>query len=172
MVLTCFLCMSLFFSSRQEVAIVEVRNLYEKSTKDKNANLKLNALLAEVNESNPLLLGYKGAVTMVNANYGIDPFAKLSNFKKGKNLIEYAIKKEPNNIELRYVRLTLQTNIPSFLGYASAIQKDKAFIIENLAKVKDSDLGGRILKYLTNNTICNEEELKKIDLWRKSKSSW
>lgn len=162
----CVMLFSTIFIQVDENQIIEIRNLYQKGVKDKKANQKLNLLLAKVTENEPVLLGYKGAAIMMQASYAIDPFTKLSKFKKGKNLIEYAIKKEANNTELRYVRLTIQTNIPSFLGYSGEIKNDKDFILEQLPHLKDADLSNRIIKYLSSKNICNDEELKKIDLWK------
>ena len=59
------------------------------------------------------------------------PISKWNTFKKGKGNIEQAIKIEPDNVELRFIRLSIQKNIPSFLGYKSNIDEDIEFIKKN-----------------------------------------
>jgi hypothetical protein len=65
----------------------------------------------------------------------------LSAFNEGKSLLEKSIEKNPWNAELRFIRLTLQCQSPSFLGYRSNIVSDCQLIIDhytlNYVQVKD-----------------------------------
>jgi hypothetical protein len=153
-------------SPLNEPSIDEVRNLYENAATNKHSSSKLNKLLENTKPANFLLSGYQGAAMMIAAKYAINPLNKLSYFKKGKNILEAAINNDPNHIELRYLRLTIQTNIPSFMGYDQAIKSDKSFIINQLAQLKDQDLRNRIVKYLHTKNICTSEELKRIGEWK------
>lgn len=51
--------------------------------------------------------------------------------KEGAKLIELAITAEPNNIEIRMVRLSIQENVPAIVGYKKNIAQDKAFILQH-----------------------------------------
>lgn len=146
--------------------MLTLRDLYAKAASSKQANQKLVELLNNEKENQPLLIGYRGASVMIEANHVFNPITKLSRFKKGKELIEQAIQKDPNNVELKFVRLTIQTNLPSFLGYSSSIVNDKQFVIKSLATTKDVDLRSRIVDYLYTSRICTAEELKKITVWK------
>lgn len=148
------------------VNLIEVRNLYEVAANNKTANTKLIKLLADVKIDNALLTGYKGAAIMMEANHVFNPITKLSRFKKGKQLLEYAIKLDGTNVELRYIRLTIQTNVPSILGYSNAIEIDKKVIMNELELLKDKDLRNRMISYLTQAKVCNSEELRKIKVWK------
>ena len=159
-------CLLLLFLKINSINIIEIRNLHEIAANDKVANKKLITLLAPVKNDDALLTGYKGAAIMMEANHVFNPITKLSRFKKGKGLIENAIKKDISNLELRYIRLTIQTNVPSFLGYSNAIEADKKIIIQQLSELKDKDLRNRIVNYLYFAKICTNEELKKIDVWK------
>ena len=152
--------------SNTVINVIEIRNLYEVAANSKSANAKLINLLAEVKTSNSLLTGYKGAAIMMEANHVFNPITKLSRFKKGKQLLEYAIKSDGANVELRYIRLTIQTNVPSILGYSSAIEIDKKIILSQLELLKDKDLRNRMISYLTRANVCNSEELRKINIWK------
>src|SRR5688572_3560519 len=76
----------------------EVRLLYQQAARDEKHCKKLIRLLEPCNESNPLLFGYKGVATMMMANYVFNPFSKLSQFKKGKKMLEKAIAADINNV--------------------------------------------------------------------------
>ena len=52
--------------------------------------------------------------------------------------IEKAIEMDPQNAELRFIRLSIQKNIPSFLNYHSNLKEDEYWIRKNLDQVKSS----------------------------------
>jgi hypothetical protein len=54
--------------------------------------------------------------------------------KTGATSLESIIKSNPNNIELRLIRLSVQENIPKIVGYRGSIKDDKAFLINNYSK--------------------------------------
>ncbi len=98
------------------------------------------ALLKELNKINTvkelqIQKGYEGALNCKIANFETTPFDKLSYFKKGALLIESAIKAEPNNIELHFLRLMIQENAPSIVRYNSEIQKDTKLIKEGMKSI-------------------------------------
>ena len=156
----------LLILSNTVINVIEVRNLYEVAASSKSANTKLINLLSSVKIDNALLTGYKGAAIMMEANHVFNPITKLNRFKKGKQLVEYAIKLDATNVELRYIRLTIQTNVPGILSYSSAIEIDKKIIINQLELLNDKDLRNRMISYLTRANICNSEELRKINVWK------
>ncbi|NIJ44788.1 hypothetical protein FHR24_001227 [Wenyingzhuangia heitensis] len=75
---------------------------------------------------------YHAAATMKKAEFVWSPISKLSNFNKGKKMLENFIDKNNKNIEARYIRWLTQKMAPSFLNYNSSIDKDYAFIIQNI----------------------------------------
>ena len=86
-----------------------------------------------------IALAYLGAYQTIWANHVFNPLSKLATFKKGKNNIELAISKEPENVEIRYIRFSVQKNAPSFLGYNSHLKEDKDFLVKNKKNI-NSDL--------------------------------
>lgn len=93
-------------------------------------------------------MGYRAGATMLMAKHSLNPFNKLSYFKKGKTMLEKAIQAENNNVELRFLRYTIQTNVPSFLGYSSELIKDRSFLQQSVAGVRDAELKKIITAYL------------------------
>lgn len=125
-----------------------VRSLYEQAANDENACKKLLEWLKPYNEkNNPLLFGYRASGTMMMANYVFNPFSKLSYFKKGKKMLSAAIAADAQNIELRFIRFGVQTNVPSFLGYNDYVEKDKMFLKKSLPGIKDENLKNMIASY-------------------------
>ncbi|MES2446698.1 MAG: hypothetical protein V4546_05920 [Bacteroidota bacterium] len=163
-----FMMVSNFFTM-SDVEVATLRKLYYEAAENKTAVKKLSALLAKVNDnSDAILIGYRGATEMMEAKYAFNPVTKLSRFNKGKNYLEKAIKKEPKQAELRFIRFSIQTNLPSFLGYNDHIKIDKDVLINSIVKIDDKQLKNNIIEYLIISKQCNQEEIKKIKNWQKT----
>lgn len=142
----------------EDPSISEVRSLYKRAATEENACYRLMDLLKPYNEdNNPLLLGYKGGVTMVLAKHIFNPIKKLTYFQQGKDLLQKAIEADENNIELRFLRYTIQTNAPAFLGYDNQIVKDKEFLWRSIEQLEDKMLRKQIISYLTQSRFSDND---------------
>ncbi len=147
----------------QNASLNEIRTLYAMAPNNRIASEKLSTLCLSIDSiASPVLVCYKGASTMIEAKYQINPLNKLAKFNEGKLLIEKAFKREPNNIEIRFIRFSIQTNIPTFLGYHSDIEEDKKNLINNMSLIADTLLKTNINNCLSKSKYCTIEELKKL----------
>ena len=143
--------------------IGEVRSLYEKSVNDESACKKLIEILSPYNEnSNPLFAGYKASSIMMMAKHVFNPFSKMSYFKKGKKILENAVKADDKNVELRFLRFNVQTHMPSFLGYNKDIERDKTFLETSFRKISDESLKAFLLPYLKNSDYISADKKKQL----------
>ena len=122
---------------------------------ESNDQTLVDAQISELNlASSNLKNAFLGAMIMKRAGIGGNPLYKLWLFKKGHELLEDAIKGDPNNPEFRFLRLMIQENAPGFLGYNDSEEKDSKFIRnaynslpENLQKtISGYNKTSRILK--------------------------
>lgn len=79
------------------------------------------------------ILAYKAASIVLMAKYEGWILSKTKLFNKGKNLLETAIKKDPDNYEARLIRFNIQDNVPWITGYTGNIKEDKAFLLKNFS---------------------------------------
>lgn len=93
----------------------------------------INALLK--NKNSPVEQSYLGAYQTIWAKHVINPLSKLSTFKKGTKNIDQAVATDPEQIEIRFIRYSVQKNAPKFLGYSEALKKDEVFLINNHHKI-------------------------------------
>nr|WP_197718682.1 hypothetical protein [Pedobacter schmidteae] len=107
-----------------------IRVSYTKALSDKKL---CKAMIEELDtkNGNNVYLAYLGAFKAIWAGHAINPIAKLNTFNKGKQHIEAAVKADPDNVEIRFIRLSIQKNCPSFLGYSNQIEQDTHFIHAN-----------------------------------------
>ncbi len=161
--LTCIILW--FFASvfASAADIQEVRNLFIKASTDEKACMALTSILQPYTEkSNPLLAGYKACATMMLAKYTFNPFRKYTLFTNGRDLLEKAIYTEGQNIELHFLRFTIQTNVPAFLGYHHNIQTDKNLLLLKSSSITDLPLKNIIGKYLEGSKEVTQVEKLKL----------
>ena len=150
----------LTFFPFQELSISRVRSLYKVAAEQQEAAEKMLDLLAPYDESSPVFLGYKASAQMLMAKYSGNPFKKLSHFNKGKEMFTSALKRDKNNVELRFLRFTVQSEAPGFLGYQDNLDEDKFLLLEQVPQLKDKELKEMIVNYLltSKKLTANEKE--------------
>lgn len=139
------------FSVHAQVNLNQIRVDYAFAASNEEL-CEQNLAWLQTNASSPTHKGYLGAYQMMMAKHAFNPISKLSHFKKGKKELEAAIKSQPKNLELRFIRLTIQENVPSLLNYSSQIQEDKTFILTHITDLKDTYLVQAIGSYLKSKT--------------------
>ena len=138
------------YASKEDVE--NIRMLFHKAQSSEKACLELIDRLEPYNESNNVLfMGYRACAVMLMAKHVFNPFGKLSYFKKGKEMLERAIKPDLDNVELRFLRYTIQTNVPFFLNYNQYKEIDRLFLVNSLINLHDQKLKRIITSYLKTN---------------------
>lgn len=129
--------------------IIELRELYYSSTNSRVNTDKLVEYLKDITfNSSTIYKGYKGMSFLLISKHSINPLDKLSFFKLGVLWLESSIENDFCNIELRFLRLSVQNNAPSFLNYNNYIEEDKNYLASNYKYLEDEDLKNRISNYL------------------------
>lgn len=143
---------ALFFSSlitAQQMDLNYVRQNYKLATQDKKTCK--NILQKLENQSNTgTALAYYGALQSVWAKHATNPIEKLSTFRKGKKNIDAAVQQKPDNIEIRFLRYSVQKESPSFLGYKSNMDDDRRFLQRNLQNADNLPLKDMIQQVLNS----------------------
>jgi len=138
--------------------LIEVRNQYEKCENSETQTNQLHANLEKTSNPSNTLKAYLGATKTIMAKFAWSPYQKLAYFNEGKGILEKTIQNEPGNIEIRYLRLTIQLSAPSILSYNAAIESDKKYILNRLKSLSDEDLKNRITRFLlVRGNLSNEE---------------
>lgn len=160
LVITCFIFSN---SPANNPSIEEVRNIYQKAAKDEALCKKLIVSLQIYNESNNTsLAAYRACATMIMAKYVTNPFNKLSKFNEGKNLLEKCIEKDNRNVEIRFLRFTVQCNAPKFIGYNTSITLDKNFLLNALTSINDKQLKNIVIAFLKSSAYLTVVEKQKL----------
>jgi len=116
-----------------------LRKNYSKAVDDKALCKSLMEKLSKETTSD-VHKAYLGGLMTIWANHVSGVVAKLNSFNLGKEVIEKAVKSNPDNVEIRFIRFSVQKNCPSFLGYNKNIAADKKFLKENQNAITSEQL--------------------------------
>ena len=145
--------------SADGIDIISLRKLYYEAYESRaKADEFFKALKTIENPSDPLMLGYRGMSHLLQAKFAYNPYTKLANFSKGKDLLDLAAVRAPKNLEIRFLRFSVQTNAPKFLGYRSSIGTDKEIILREWKNCTDPDLKKRIKEFILESPYCTQKE--------------
>ena len=109
----------------------KVRTLFIDAVNDKKKAIELLAYI-DMCKSTPISLGYQGATKMLLAKFEFNVFKKYDLFQEGKNELENAILRDPESVELKFIRFSCQTNVPWFLNYKCSLKRDKEVLIYSI----------------------------------------
>lgn len=160
-----YVALMVFFLSIASTAqdLNKIRSAYPKAVQSVENAAKLDAELTKINSSGKSeLLAYKGAISTVKAKFAKKKSEKKDFFKAGVSLIESAVKADPSNIEIRYIRMSVQENSPKFLGYHKNIEADKGFILGHYSNISSKELKGIIKEFVLKSENFSESEKSRI----------
>lgn len=152
-----FITLFLFFNQ----GLPEIREQYINASDSKNNAEKFYNLVISNKTDKNVFLAYKGAATTLKSKFVTKKAEKKEMFIEGVGMVEKAVKNDPNNVEIRLIRLSIQENTPKILKYKSNISEDKKIIISNF-DTQTKDLKDYIKIYVKQSKIFTEEERNKI----------
>lgn len=104
----------------------------------------------------PIILAYYGGVQALKAKHAFNPISKLSHLISGLNRLEEAIKKNPDNLEIRFMRFSILDHVPGILGYSEERDSDQNKICLLLLQKNYSSLNYNIQKGIAEYMIASE----------------
>lgn len=129
----------------------KLRSLLEVASTSEQANKDLLALTKSASlKENALHYAYHSAALTTMANHVFWPTEKLSYFNEGKEKLEKAVNFDLQNVEIRFIRYSVQAGSPSMVGYKSKMAEDKQFILSHLNEFKATEVYKQKIKQFLN----------------------
>lgn len=157
-----FIAGTLSLSFAQE-NIEHFRKAYSKARKDAALCQQQVALADKLKSPSALEMAYTGAFYAVLPEHLSSPLKKLNAFKKGKSYLEQAIKDDPGNMEIHFLRLTIQYNAPEILGYNENKKEDLHIVLEQYKKTSSPTLRANIKEFLLPTDLLTEKQRNLLD---------
>jgi ribosomal protein S8 len=147
------------FMPVQDLDINAIRTAYKTASEDKEKAEDFYNKLEKVSNTDKVeLVAYKASAITLKAKFAKGLKNKKDGFIEGVTLLEETIKRDPNNIELRLIRLSIQENTPGILRYKSEIETDKDFILKQYNSIKSTTLKDYIKDYIAQSKKLSAEE--------------
>lgn len=166
LILYAFLLFGFVFGTAEVYRVSELRQFYHKATKDANTGEAFHKHMAQYDGREPVILGFKATSEAVMAKYAWSPYAKLKHLKNSSAIFEQAVKLDPDNAELRFLRYTVEYYVPRYLNLSNNVDEDRKIILNSLYKYPKSGLDAEPVKimrdFLLTADHCNEQEKQQL----------
>jgi hypothetical protein len=163
-----FLLMMVFSNGYANNTIDDVRRNYSRAVLNSELTDQLFQQLIDSKSNDALTLAYIATFNALKAKHALNPYSKITFLNSFDNQIKSAIKRQPENLEIRFLRLSVQANIPTFLGYSSNLAEDKLKILTLIKSQKFSEKDGlfirKIVNYMVQTNQLSVEESKAIKI--------
>jgi hypothetical protein len=142
--------------------LAEVRKLYPNAANSENTSKEFLSKFSDVtNDNSKVIVAYKGAAITISSKFIKKVSEKIKNFKEGAKLVEFAVASEPNNIEIRLIRLSIQENVPKIVKYNVNKKEDIAFLLAHY-KEQSTALRNYIKNFILQSKSFTAEEKQTI----------
>ncbi|UYZ64837.1 hypothetical protein [Hymenobacter weizhouensis] len=119
--------------------LANLRRSYQEAAASKEAGEKFYQLMAAYQQQDAVVLAYKAAAEAIRAR-DASMFNKLAYIQNAGKQFDQAGQLDADNPEIRFLRLSVESNIPSFLGLSQHVEEDREFLVNSLLKHPKSGL--------------------------------
>lgn len=139
----------------------ETRELYQNAHKNKSQSEEFFNHINKKVQKNPddaVYMTYYGAAKIIQSKFEEKPSTKIKLLKSGSKIIDREIKENPHQIELIFIRLSIQENLPDKINYDN-IEEDKKEMI-HLFKKSSASIKNYIGAYVERSNVFSTSEKK------------
>lgn len=112
------------------------------------------------------IFAYRGALEAILTKTTWNPFKKFSYLKDSKLSFTKAVNMNPNQLEIRFLRMAVQYEIPTYLGFSEELKEDLEFILEHCiqfdAQKYSSDILNEIIGFVDKCQYFSLPETKRL----------
>lgn len=159
LILLACLCFSASFAQ-----IDYMRNLFFNATDDAGIKSFYEAA-KKFDESIPIQKAYKGVAIAMCASVANSISEKIDYFNQGKDLIENAVISDWYNAEIRFLRFSVQVEVPGILGYSGQTDEDAYVLIDALEKNyinHQQDFWKKAISFMVQSDELNKDQIVRI----------
>ena len=144
-----------------------IRAEFHQAALDSDKIESFHRYMASLDIQEPVLMAYRAASEALMAQVTWNPMEKYQLVKKFEALIHEAVSNDPENLEIRFLRFSVEYSIPRFLGVSKNLIEDKRMIVGNLERIGTLNLDPYftryILYFLRETQLCEPEYITKIE---------
>jgi len=147
----------------QETELERIRKAFHRAVIDENESEYFHEMFADVEETSPTIAAYEAVSEALLARVHWNPFSKLAQVSRYQKAIAEAVESAPDNVEIRFLRLAIEYNLPPFLGMSDHVQEDLQAILDNMSSVSslnvDPAYGRYIFYFIESTDLCSSDQI-------------
>ncbi|WP_421941327.1 hypothetical protein [Pedobacter sp.] len=111
-----------------------------------------------------LITGYLGTLEALKAKHAWNPYNKIKYVSRSLKTMKKAIAMDKENMEIRFMRFSIEHFTPSFLGFSKDLDVDRKEIVKHYQNhnfgLADETLVKNVAKFMVESKRCTAEEVK------------
>lgn len=158
---TCYVLGWILFSGlTQSKSADPIRDTYRKALKEETSIKELKSLTKQRN--NALSTAFYAMALALEARESGWVTTKMNLTKEAYAEFNKAVKLDPNNFEIRYLRFSFSCEVPCMLGMNAHVQEDKTYLLKHAHQ--GESLADVMKKYFQKSSCLNTSEKNQINL--------
>ncbi len=147
----------------------ELKNLRQKMVLALNSGNTTDSLyraLEKMPNKPPVFLAYQGTLDGLKAKHSWNPYSKIKYLNTAEKLLQNAVAADPQNIEIRFLRFSIEHNVPGFLGDNKNLVADREMMIKQLNDknygTANKEVTMRLIRFLLDSKRCSAAETENL----------
>lgn len=137
LLLSCLFLTIMLFAQKNTAD--QLKKEYAKALDNFELAPKVYELYCQIENPSAQTLAYKGALEAIMTKTTWNILRKINYLNKSEKSLQEAVKRAPESIEVRFIRLAVQHEIPTYLGYSDNIKEDLQFITSHFDQFQTAD---------------------------------
>lgn len=151
----------------EEPNLKAIRKQLREAINDSKTTDSLYKSLSGIKNHTGIIDGFIAGLQALKAKHAWNPYSKIKHINNCEKTFEKAVAADPHNIEIRFMRFSVEDSVPGFLGYKKNLAPDSEEIITQLEKknygTADKILTIEIIKYLANSRRCTPAQVEELN---------
>jgi len=131
-----FICLIYTLLVHANGSIELARKEFKKAVFNDKVTNEVYQVLVSSKTQDPLTQAYVAYFTALKARHVTSPYEKIKHVRSFDLTIKKAVALAPNNLEIRFLRFSIQDQLPTYLGYSKELAVDKKMILQQIQSQK------------------------------------
>lgn len=125
-----------------------------------------NSLFDKLNQTphkTPLFIAYIGTLEALKAKHAWNPYNKIKYVSRSLKTMQKAINLDGENMEIRFIRFSIEHFTPSFLGFSKDLDLDRKEIIKHFENknfgLANEEFINNVAKFMIESNRCTPAEI-------------
>ncbi|WP_443944709.1 hypothetical protein ACJVDH_17590 [Pedobacter sp. AW1-32] len=148
--------------SVKEVAVLKLDLV--KAVENSKLTDSLLFRLDKLKDKTALITAYTGTLEALKAKHAWNPYTKIKYVSRSLKTMKKAIEMDSENMEIRFMRFSIEHFTPSFLGFSKELAEDREEIVKHYQQqnfgLADKTLIKNVAKFMIDSKRCTPAEVK------------